>query len=67
MVKTNIENMTAEIDLMKNCLYVVKDGQITAVSAPVSGYGEYTAIWKDGKVLDILKNERVRLMGQEAI
>lgn len=52
---------TAEISLTENCIYVVKDGQVTPISAPESGHGEYTAIWKDGKVLDVIKSERVRV------
>jgi len=60
-VKVDIEKMTAEIDLMENSLYVVKDGQITKIEAPQTGFGEYTAVWKDGKVLDVIKSERVRI------
>ncbi|MBM7585828.1 hypothetical protein JOC86_002370 [Bacillus pakistanensis] len=60
-MKTDTEKMTAEIDLMSNCIYVVKDGHVTKIEAPQTGYGEYTAVWKDGKVLDIIKQERVRI------
>ena len=60
-MKVDIEKMTAEIDLMENSLYVVKDGQITKIEAPQTGFGEYTAVWKDGKVLDVIKSERVRI------
>ncbi|GER73409.1 DUF3954 domain-containing protein [Weizmannia acidilactici] len=56
----NVEKMTAEVDLMENSLYVVKDGQITKIEAHQTGFGEYTAVWKDGKVLDVIKSERVR-------
>lgn len=60
-MKVDIEKMTAEVDLMENSLYVVKDGQITKIEAPQTGFGEYTAVWKDGKVLDVIKSERVRI------
>ncbi|MDE3837917.1 DUF3954 domain-containing protein [Bacillus methanolicus] len=61
LVNVNVEKMTAEISLMDNSLYVVKDGKITKIEAPQTGYGEYTAVWKDGKVLDVIKSERVRI------
>jgi len=53
--------MTAEVNLMENSMYVVKDGQITKIEAPQTGFGEYTAVWKDGKVLDVIKSERIRI------
>jgi len=60
-VNINIEKMTAEIDIRTNCMYIVKDGQVIKINAPETGYGEYTTIWKDGKVLDVIKSERVRI------
>jgi len=60
-VNINIEKMTAEIDLRSNAMYIVKDGQLKKIDAPPSGFGEYTTIWKDGKVLDVIKSERVRI------
>jgi hypothetical protein len=32
--------MTAEIDLMKNATYIVKDGQLKMVPTPPDGYGK---------------------------
>jgi len=61
LVKVNPETMTAEVNLMENSMYVVKDGQITKIEAPQTGFGEYTAVWKDGKVLDVIKSERIRI------
>lgn len=60
-MNVNFEKMTAEIDIRTNCMYVVKDGQVTKIEGPQTGFGEYTAIWKDGKVLDVIKSERVRI------
>jgi len=45
----------------ENCIYIVKDGVRTRIEAPVGGHGEYKTIWKDGKVLDVIKSERVRI------
>ncbi|UOE96401.1 DUF3954 domain-containing protein [Alkalihalobacillus sp. LMS39] len=42
--------MTAEIDVMKNSLYVVKDGQVIAIEPPASGFGDQVAVWINGKV-----------------
>ncbi|GAE32429.1 DUF3954 domain-containing protein [Halalkalibacter hemicellulosilyticus] len=44
-----------------NYIIVVKDGVETKIEAPECGHGEYTAIWKDGKVLDVIKSERLRI------
>ena len=56
---------TAEIDLIENAMYVVKDGSLTKVTA--KQYGQDLIIWKDGSVLDIDRSERVRIQGQEII
>lgn len=45
----------------ENCLYIVKDGRITKIDAPKTGHGDYKVVWKDGKVLDVIKSERVRI------
>lgn len=60
-----MEKTTAEIDLMENALHIVIDGRITKVSA--KQYGEDTVIWKDGKVIDVLRKDRIRMQGQEVI
>jgi len=57
--------MTAEIDLMENAAYVVIDGQLTKVTP--KSHGEDTIIWKNGKVLDVIRSERHRLNGQAVI
>lgn len=61
----NLEKMTAKINLMENAAYVVIDGQLTKVTS--KQFGEDTIIWKDGKVLDVIRSERVRLSSQEVI
>ncbi|MBU9711082.1 DUF3954 domain-containing protein [Evansella tamaricis] len=45
----------------ENCIYIVKDGVKTKFEAPVGGHGEYKLIWQDGKILDVVKSERVRI------
>lgn len=51
--------MTAEIDLMENALYIVKDGKLTKI--PAVQHGEDNLVWKDGRVLDFIRSERVRV------
>jgi 23S rRNA maturation mini-RNase III len=63
--KVNLEKMTAEIDLTENALYIVKDGQLTKITA--KNHGNDEIIWKDGKVLDVYRGERIRMNGQEVI
>lgn len=48
-MKTNIEKMTAEIDLMKNAVYIVKDGHLVLVDTPPKGYGKQVISWQSGK------------------
>lgn len=55
----------AQIDLSENALYIVKDGKLTKVLA--KEHGEDQVIWKDGKVLDVIRSQRARLNGQEVI
>nr|WP_235425054.1 DUF3954 domain-containing protein [Heyndrickxia ginsengihumi] len=52
---------------VENATYIVKDGQITQVAAPKSGYGEQRIIYKDGKPFDIIKVERTRITGHDVI
>lgn len=47
---TKSKQLTVEIDVSKNQLYVVKDGRVISVEPPASGYGEQVAIWQNGKV-----------------
>ena len=48
-MKVDIEKMTAEIDLMKNATYIVKDGQLKLVPTPPDGYGKQVINWQRGK------------------
>lgn len=57
--------MNASIDLNENAVYVVKNGKLTKITA--KEYGQDVLIWKNGQVLDIDRNERVRIDGQEII
>ncbi|KMK77863.1 hypothetical protein AB990_03855 [Alkalihalobacillus pseudalcaliphilus] len=57
----DLTKLTAEIDVTQNQLVVVSDGKVTILNGPTSGHGEYACIWKDGKVLDVIKSERVRV------
>ncbi|MGG3801775.1 DUF3954 domain-containing protein [Metabacillus fastidiosus] len=45
----NIEKMTAEIDLMKNATYIIKDGKIIEVPMPPEGFGKQIINWQGGK------------------
>ncbi|MEN2465926.1 DUF3954 domain-containing protein [Ornithinibacillus sp. JPR2-1] len=53
------------IDLTENAVYIVQDGQLTKVTA--KDFGQDLIIWKNGKVLDIDRSERLRIEGQEVI
>ncbi|MCM2674068.1 DUF3954 domain-containing protein [Alkalicoccobacillus plakortidis] len=44
-----------------NCIIIIKDGQRSIIEPPCSGFGEFTTIWKDGRVLDVIKTERLRI------
>ncbi|MBO1578656.1 DUF3954 domain-containing protein [Bacillus sp. XF8] len=50
IIKENIAEMKAEISLVENMIYVVKDGQIHPIEPPTSGHGEQSFIYKSGKV-----------------
>ncbi len=39
-----------EIDVSSNKLLIVKDGNVTAVNPPMSGFGEQVVVWVNGKV-----------------
>ncbi|UNP78276.1 DUF3954 domain-containing protein [Bacillus nitratireducens] len=51
VVSENIEEMKAEISLVENMIYVVKDGQIHPIEPPASGHGEQSFIYKSGKII----------------
>lgn len=58
-------NEKAEIDLMKNGVYIIINGHIINVTP--KQYGEDRIIWQDGKVLDVIRSERHRLNEQDKI
>lgn len=50
IIKENIAEMTVEISLNQNMIYVVKDGRIHSIEPPTSGHGERSFIYRNGKV-----------------
>ncbi|WP_042348277.1 DUF3954 domain-containing protein [Bacillus massiliigorillae] len=64
-MNVNIEKMIVEIDLSENAAYVVIDGQLTKVTP--KHFGEDTIVWQNGKVLDVIRSERHRMIGQTQI
>ena len=64
-MKIDTEKMIAEISLLENALFIVKDGRVTKLTP--KQHGEDTIIWKEGKVLDVIRSERVRLGSKEVI
>jgi len=57
----NRSTKTVEIPPTENAMFIVKDGEVTKIEAPKTRYGEYRVIWKDGKVLDVIRSERMRI------
>ncbi len=49
--KENIVEMTAEIDLKTNGIYIVKNGQVQLIEPPQGGFGEQSFIYQSGKVI----------------
>ena len=45
--------------------YIIKNGQITRVEP--KEFGQDILFWKNGQVLDIERNERIRIDGQEVV
>ncbi|OTW72638.1 DUF3954 domain-containing protein [Bacillus thuringiensis serovar roskildiensis] len=39
-----------EIDVTDNKIYVVKNGEVTPLNPPVTGFGEQIITWQGGKV-----------------
>jgi len=50
-VKVNQEKMTAEIDLMKNATYIVKDGKLEPVDSIPGGFGKQIISYEHGKAV----------------
>lgn len=59
------EGTKAVINLLEDAVYIIKDGQKTKVSP--KQFGQDIIVWKNGKVLDVDRSERVRIEGQEVI
>ena len=49
--KENLVEMTAEIDLKTNGIYIVKNGQVQLIEPPQGGFGEQSFIYQSGKVI----------------
>lgn len=51
IIKEKLEEMTAEIDLKINGIYVVKNGQVQLIEPPQGGFGEQSFVYQNGKVI----------------
>ncbi|MED4445586.1 DUF3954 domain-containing protein [Bacillus thuringiensis] len=49
--KENLVEMTAEIDLKTNGIYIVKNGQVQLIEPPQGGFGEQSFVYQSGKVI----------------
>lgn len=49
--KENLLELTAEIDLEINRIYVVKDGRVQLIEPPQGGFGEQSFVYQSGKVI----------------
>ncbi len=49
--KENLVEMTAEIDLKTNGIYIVKNGQVHLIEPPQGGFGEQSFVYQSGKVI----------------
>lgn len=50
IIKENVAGMKAEVSLVENMIYVVKDGEIHPIEPPTTGHGEQSFVYKSGKV-----------------
>ncbi|WP_459503053.1 DUF3954 domain-containing protein [Bacillus sp. C1] len=59
---TKTKQLTAEIDVTKNQIHVVKDGRVFSIDPPASGYGEQSVVWQNGKVdrIDTKFTEKIK-------
>lgn len=64
-MQENIDTMTAKISLKENAAYFVSDGHLTKVTPKSFGIDIFH--WKDGKVLDVERTQRIRNCGQDVI
>ncbi|OJD80065.1 DUF3954 domain-containing protein [Bacillus paramycoides] len=53
VITENVAKMKAEISLVGNMIYVVKDGQVYSIEPPDTGHGEQSFVYKSGKVIRI--------------
>ncbi|AAU18296.1 group-specific phage-like fragment [Bacillus cereus E33L] len=59
--KENLVEMTAEIDLKINGIYIVKNGQVQLIEPPKSRFGEQSFVYQSGKVIQI-EERKTRLI-----
>lgn len=57
----NIERMKAEIDLMENAVYAIKDGMIHKVRSPESGFGRQIICWQGNKPCNAKLEEDIKI------
>ncbi|WP_242223677.1 DUF3954 domain-containing protein [Bacillus cereus group sp. BfR-BA-01380] len=50
---TKSKQLTAEIDITKDRIFVVKGGQVTPYEKPQTGFGEQVVIWQNGKAVRV--------------
>ncbi|MDF9529826.1 DUF3954 domain-containing protein [Bacillus cereus] len=59
--KENLVEMTAEIDLKTNGIYIVKNGQVQLIEPPQGGFGEQSFVYQSGKVIR-MEERKTRLI-----
>lgn len=62
---SGLDGTKGNADFSEDGLLVIKNGSITRIEP--KEHGQDTIIWKNGQVLDIERNERIRIDGQEVI
>ncbi|MHB0801125.1 DUF3954 domain-containing protein [Bacillus thuringiensis] len=45
-----MKSTKVEIDVTANKIYVVKNGEVTPLNPPATGFGEQIITWQSGKV-----------------
>ncbi|MEC1180344.1 DUF3954 domain-containing protein [Metasolibacillus meyeri] len=48
-----------QINVFENGIYIVQDGYVTPLKP--KDFGQDTIIWKNGRVLDVERAERIRI------
>ena len=61
IIKENLVEMTVEIDLKINGIYVVKNGQVQLIEPPQGGFGEQSFVYQSGKVIR-MEERKIRLI-----